>query len=163
MQIRKISNKVHKDFADLKHISSTDFFQIWKSYEQELVKHLYNPTLPYVQFLDLGTCFFKVSRFRKVLSEIKHTLLFIENINMENVDYNKLKDKALRLKNLIEKKQEFYKKFLIYLDGWETDDILFYNKMIEKLQVYIEDVNKIIEEYDKRLITRDLEKQSTNS
>jgi hypothetical protein len=43
------------------------------------------------------------------------------------------------------------------LDGWETDDIPFYKKMIDKLQVYIDDVNKIIEEYDKRLITRNLE------
>jgi hypothetical protein len=45
------------------------------------------------------------------------------------------------------------------LDGWETDDIPFYQKMIDKLQVYIDDVNKIIEEYDKRLITRNLEEQ----
>lgn len=163
MQIRKISDKVHKEFSDLQHISSTDFFQVWKSYEQELTNNLYNPTLPYVQFLNLGTCYVKFEDFKKNMLGIKKTLEFIDDTKIENVDYNKLKNKTERFRNLIIKKQEFYKKFLIYLDGWETDDIPFYQKMIDKLQVYIDDVDKIIKEYDKRLITRSLEKQISNS
>ncbi|MBX7077365.1 MAG: hypothetical protein K1X33_08660 [Methanobacteriaceae archaeon] len=158
MQIRKISDKVHKEFPDLQHISPTDFYQVWKSYESELTDYLLNPTLPYVQFLNVGIGYVKFEDFRKNMTAIKKTLKFLDTAKIKNVDYNKLKNKTVRFKNLIEKKQEFYKKFLIYLDGWDTDDIPFYNRMIEKLQVYIDDVNKIIEEYDKRLITRDLEK-----
>ena len=163
MQIRKISDKVYDEFPELQHISPTDFFQVWKSYEQELTTHLFNPTLPYVQFLNVGTCYVKFEDFKKNMLGIKKTLEFIDDTKIENVDYNKLKDKTERFKNLIIKKQEFYKKFLIYLDGWETDDIPFYQKMIDKLQVYIDDVDKIIKEYDKRLITRSLEKQISNS
>ena len=153
MQVRKISDKVYGDFPELQHISKTDFYQVWKSYEQELTAYLLNPTLPYVQFLNVGTCYVKFEDFKKNMSGIKKTLEFIDDTKIENVDYNKLKDKTERFRNLIIKKQEFYKKFLIYLDGWETDDIPFYQKMIDKLQVYIDDVDKIIEEYDKRLIT----------
>lgn len=97
------------------------------------------------------------------MAGIKKTLEFIDDTKIENVDYQKLRDKTERFKKLILQKQEFYKKFLIYLDGWETNDIPFYQKMIDKLQVYIDDVDKIIEEYDKRLITRNLEEQSSNS
>ena len=163
MQIRKISDKVYDEFPELQHMSKVDFYQVWKSYEQELTTHLFNPTLPYVQFLNVGTCYVKFEDFKKNMLGIKKTLEFIDDTKIENVDYNKLKDKTERFRNLIIKKQEFYKKFLIYLDGWETDDIPFYQKMIDKLQVYIDDVDKIIEEYDKRLITRNLEEQSSNS
>lgn len=163
MQIRKISDKVHKEFSDLQHISPTDFFQVWKSYEQELTNNLYNPTLPYVQFLDLGTCFIKFKSFKKNVLGIKKTLSLIDNVKLENIDYNRIKDRAERLRGLILKKQEFYKKFLIYLDGWETDDIPFYKRTINKVQIYIDEINKTIEEYDKRIITRDLEEQITNS
>ena len=157
MQIRKISDKVYNEFPELHHISKTDFYQVWKSYEQELTTHLLDPTLPYVQFLDIGTCYVKFEDFKSNMAGIKKTLNFIDSTKIENVDYEKLKEKTIRFENLIGKKQEFYKKFLIYLDGWETDDIPFYEKMIDKLQVYIDDVNKIIEEYDKRIITRNLE------
>ena len=163
MQIRKISDKVYKEFSELQHMSSTDFFQVWKSYEQALTTHLHDPTLPYIQFLNLGICYVKFEDFKRNMSGINKTLYFIDATQIENVNYYKLKDRAERFKNLIIKKQDFYKKFLIYLDGWETDDIPFYQKMIDKLQVYIDDVNKIIEEYDKRLITRSLEKQISNS
>ena len=151
MQIRKISDKVHDEFPELQHMYKVDFYQV------------FNPTLPYVQFLNVGTCYVKFEDFKKNMLGIKKTLEFIDDTKIENVDYNKLKNKTERFRNLIIKKQEFYKKFLIYLDGWETDDIPFYQKMIDKLQVYIDDVDKIIEEYDKRLITRSLEKQISNS
>jgi hypothetical protein len=49
------------------------------------------------------------------------------------------------------------------LDGWETDDIPFYKRTIDKVQIYIDEINKTIEEYDKRIIARDLEEQITNS
>lgn len=163
MQIRKISDKVYDEFTELQHISKTDFYQVWRSYEQELTAHLLNPILPYIQFLDVGTCYVKFEDFKKNMAGIKKTLEFIDDTKIENVDYQKLRDKTERFKKLILQKQEFYKKFLIYLDGWETDDIPFYQKMIDKLQVYIDDVDKIIEEYDKRLITRNLEEQSSNS
>lgn len=55
MQIRTISNKIHGEFPELNHLSSTDFFQIWKSYEDELAFYLLNPSLPYLQFLSIGT------------------------------------------------------------------------------------------------------------
>lgn len=163
MQIRKISDKVYNEFPDLQHISKTDFYQVWKSYEQELTSYLLDPTLPYVQFLNVGTCYVKFEDFKKNMAGLDKTLNFIDSTKVENVDYNKLKEKTERFKKLILQKQEFYKKFLIYLDGWETNDIPFYQKMIDKLQVYIDDINKIIEEYDKRLIARNLEEQGSNS
>lgn len=163
MQIRKISDKVYNEFPELHHISKTDFYQVWKSYEQELTAHLLNPTLPYIQFLDVGTSYVKFEDFKSNMAGIKKTLDFIDATKIENVDYEKLKEKTVRFKNLIIKKQEFYKKFLIYLDGWETDDIPFYKRTIDKVQIYIDEINKTIEEYDKRIIARDLEEQITNS
>ena len=48
------------------------------------------------------------------------------------------------------------------MDGKQTIYLLSKNDR-QITSIYIDDVDKIIEEYDKRLITRNLEEQSSNS
>lgn len=163
MQIRTISNKIHGEFPELNHLSSTDFFQIWKSYEDELAFYLLNPSLPYLQFLSIGTFFIKSNHFERKIRQLQSSIPFIEKNKLENVNYIKLIERSNKVWNLINSKQEFYKKFLIYLDGWDTNDIPFYVNMINKLENYKKTIKELILEYDKRLITRNLEEQGSNS
>lgn len=163
MQVRKISNEVFKQFPELQEFSPTDFFQVWKSYEQELSNHLLNPTLPYLQFLTIGTFFIKTGIFGKKVSKLEKSIEYIDRWNIENADYLKLKGYLLSYRNVLEKKKEFFDKFLIYLDGWDTKDIKYYKWKQLEFQEYLDRIDLINKQYDERITASDLEKQSSNS
>ena len=163
MQIRKISDEVQKKFPELQGMSSTDFYQVWKSYSDEITDNLINPKLPYLQFLKVGTFFIKNSAFKSKIEFLKRSIHFIDTYLNVEVNYRSLKEKLNKVKEIYLIKQQFYSKFLIYLDEWDTDDIPFYKKRIETFENYLEKIDETISEYDKRIITRDLEEQITDS
>lgn len=159
MQIRTISNKVKSQFPDLNNMSENHFFQVWKSYEEELTSNLIDPTLPYLQFLSIGTLFITNNGFKKRLYFIKKALPHIEKWDLtDTVDFEKLKVKLYKFRNVINKKKEFYNMFLIYLKDWETNDLPFFERKVTEFDEYLKEIDNIIIEYDKRITTRNLEK-----
>lgn len=167
MRIRKISDEVFKEYSHLEGISSTDFYQVWKSYEQEIEGELLKPTLPYLQFLSIGTFYVSKKAFYKQINNFKQAFFFVDHLNIINTDYEKLKNKVKEYKRITNSKKEFFSKFLIYLDGIDNQRVRsslnFYNQKIKEFEELLTEADKIIEEYDKRIITRDLEKQDANS
>jgi hypothetical protein len=162
VQIRKIVSEVKKDFKHLDHISEVDFFRVWKSFEENIDKHILNPEHLYVKFLNVGTLYLPSKFFTKVLINFKRVLV-LESIK-DNIDFNNIKEKALNFKKLIDKKIKNYNDVLNYLDGLENKtNVDKLHSMINTLTNIKEELNLLIKEYDKRIITRDLEEQISNS
>ncbi len=156
MKIREISDQVYKEFPELSYMSRTDFFQVWKSYETNIETHLYNPHYPYLQFLDIGTFSIRFYDYNKKIKNLKKTISFLDRTKIKNVDYIKLKNKALVFKNVLIEKQNFFKALDFYLGDVEIKNSS--KIFINKIDVYLQEINNLIHEYDRRITTRNLEK-----
>ena len=167
MQVREISNRVFKTHTELEGFTDTDFFQIWKSYEQVIQDQLLEPELPYLQFLKIGTFYISNRAFSKKINNLELGLNKLEQFNIENPNYEQFIENVQRYLDIINKKIKFYLDFFIYLDGIDTEKVKrnleFYASRIKKIDECIERAENLIKEYDKRIIARDLEKQSENS
>lgn len=164
MRIRQISDKVQQQFPE---ISPVDFFQVWKSFEVEINKNLFEPELPYLQFLNLGTLFVTNASFNKKINHLKKAITFIEKWEIKDVNWEGMIVKVQEYQKLVELKKDFYSKFLIYLEGLDTIKAIhgrkYYTRKVKEYEDLSIQATELIKEYDKRIIARDLEKQITDS
>ena len=107
MQVREISNRVFKTHTELEGFTDTDFFQIWKSYEQVIQDQLLEPELPYLQFLKIGTFYISNRAFSKKINNLELGLNKLEQFNIENPNYEQFIENVQRYLDIINKKRKF--------------------------------------------------------
>lgn len=163
MQIRKIVKETKKEFPDLIHMSENDFFRVWKSYEDEITERCINPDNIYLQFLNIGTLGLSRSFFSSTINKFRKSLVFNKKIGNDlKIKYDIAKEKAIKYGYLIDEKINYYKDLIYYLDGYNSEKSIKSIKYFKDKMLLLENTKKeiitIIQEYDKRIIARDLEK-----
>lgn len=168
MQALQIAKDTLDDFPELieKGYTKSDIGRIWASYEKEMNNFLFNPSKPYFKFLGLlyfGFDYFEIkNRVDNLLKFSDHTFL-----PDERIDYQILIQKVTQLQFLIEQKINHFEDVLKYLEGYDERNAPTSKKNINtrigKWKDLYQKCNEIKDNYDKRIITRNLEKQNADS
>jgi len=167
VQVRKIAKDTIKDFPELikSGYTQNDISRVWDSYEDEMNSFLLNPSKPYYKFF--GSFYFTmhVNKIKKVLKN-QRNYISKESMLIEP-NYEKQIERLNKIKNILLQKKSQYHETIYYLKDWNTEkskrSTSNLEMRIKKTEDLITECNSLIEHYDKRIITRDLEKQSSNS
>lgn len=166
MQIRQIVNTVLDDFPDLKkrEFTNVDINRVWESYYEDMLDALLDPRNLYLRYLNIGD--FKLAQ--KPLFKYIEKKISIPT-NWPDLDPNKQILELSKLLDILNKMVHRYNTLIDYLEGDDSHIRCTVSREItlpdrkERCLEHIRNIKEKIKEYDQEIITRNLEKQKTNS